>query len=114
MSLQLSLSAAGSMASTGRWCSVARLGGLSETSVGTSIKKAEPGWHFCQFHRDDSQLLSMVAPFVAEGLKNGEEASGCCRRYLISDASSVSLGANRFTNAAMVVTSSAGSIGFAR
>ena len=47
---------------------------VSETGVGTSIRKVEPGWHFCQFYRDDTQLLSMVAPYIAEGLQNGE---GC-------------------------------------
>jgi hypothetical protein len=38
------------------------------------VKKVEPGWHFCQFYEDFDQLLDMVAPYVAEGLKNGE---GC-------------------------------------
>jgi two-component system, LuxR family, sensor kinase FixL len=33
-----------------------------------------PGWHFCQFYRDFNQLLDIIAPYVAEGLKNGE---GC-------------------------------------
>ena len=47
---------------------------LSATTVGSSLKKVEPGWHFCQFYRDDTQLLHMVAPYIAEGLKNGE---GC-------------------------------------
>jgi len=40
----------------------------------TSVRKVEPGWHFCQFYRDFDQLLDMVAPYVAAGLKNGE---GC-------------------------------------
>ncbi|WP_407159289.1 MEDS domain-containing protein [Bradyrhizobium sp. STM 3557] len=40
----------------------------------TAVKKVEPGWHFCQFYRDFDQLLRMVAPYVTEGLKNGE---GC-------------------------------------
>jgi hypothetical protein len=39
-----------------------------------SIKRVAPGWHFCQFYRDFRQLLDMVAPYVAEGLKNNE---GC-------------------------------------
>lgn len=47
---------------------------LSETGGGTFVKKVEPGWHFCQFYRDDRQLLEMIAPYIAEGLKNGE---GC-------------------------------------
>ena len=47
---------------------------LSETGTGSSIKQVQPGWHFCQFYRDDFQLLGMVAPFIAEGLKNNE---GC-------------------------------------
>lgn len=38
------------------------------------IRKVEPGWHFCQFYRDTPQLLDMVAPYIAEGLKNNE---GC-------------------------------------
>ena len=37
-----------------------------------SIRKVEPGWHSCQFYRDFDQLLDMVAPYVAEGLENGE------------------------------------------
>lgn len=47
---------------------------ISETGTLTSVKKVEPGWHFCQFYRDDAQLLTMVAPYIAEGLKSGE---GC-------------------------------------
>ena len=38
----------------------------------TSVRKVEPGWHFCQFYRDFDQLLGMVAPYIAEGLANGE------------------------------------------
>src|SRR5690348_13806179 len=45
---------------------------ISETGTLTSIRKVEPGWHFCQFYRDDAQLLTMVAPYIADGLKNGE------------------------------------------
>lgn len=48
--------------------SVPRSGGL------TAVKKVQPGWHFCQFYRDFYQLLDMIAPYVAEGLKNNE---GC-------------------------------------
>jgi hypothetical protein len=48
--------------------------GLDEADAGSSIKKVEPGWHFCQFYRDDAQLLGMIAPYIAEGLENGE---GC-------------------------------------
>lgn len=44
------------------------------TASPTGVRKVEPGWHFCQFYRDFNQLLDMVAPYVAEGLKNGE---GC-------------------------------------
>jgi hypothetical protein len=40
----------------------------------TSIKKVQPGWHFCRFYREFDQLLGMVAPYIAEGLKNDE---GC-------------------------------------
>lgn len=47
---------------------------LPQTGAGTSIKKVQPGWHFCRFYRDFDQLLGMVAPYIAEGLKNGE---GC-------------------------------------
>lgn len=32
----------------------------------------QPGWHFCQFYRDTAQLLGMVAPYIAEGLKGNE------------------------------------------
>jgi hypothetical protein len=38
----------------------------------TSVRKVRPGWHFCQFYRDFDQLLDLVAPYVAEGLRNGE------------------------------------------
>lgn len=47
---------------------------VSSAGVGNSIKSVEPGWHGCQFYRDTEQLLEMVAPYVAEGLENGE---GC-------------------------------------
>ena len=46
---------------------------LSEAAP-ASIKNVGPGWHFCQFYRDTPQLLDMIAPYVAEGLKNNE---GC-------------------------------------
>jgi hypothetical protein len=44
------------------------------TAAGTSLKKVEPGWHFCQFYRDFEQLLDLVAPYISEGLRNDE---GC-------------------------------------
>ncbi|MBV8882313.1 MAG: MEDS domain-containing protein [Planctomycetaceae bacterium] len=47
---------------------------VSAAGAGTSIRKVGPGWHFCQFYRDFKQLLHLVAPYIAEGLKNGE---GC-------------------------------------
>jgi hypothetical protein len=47
---------------------------ISEVGTLTSVRKVEPGWHFCQFYRDDAQLVDMVAPYIAEGLKGGE---GC-------------------------------------
>jgi hypothetical protein len=47
---------------------------LSVAGAGASIRKVEPGWHFCQFYRDYKQLLNMVAPYMAEGLRNNE---GC-------------------------------------
>ncbi len=37
-----------------------------------AARKVEPGWHFCQFYRDGEQLLGMIAPYIAEGLRNGE------------------------------------------
>ena len=37
-----------------------------------SVRQVQPGWHSCQFYKDFTQLLDMVAPYVAEGLKNGE------------------------------------------
>jgi hypothetical protein len=36
------------------------------------IKKVQPGWHFCQFYRSFDQLLHLVAPYIADGLKNNE------------------------------------------
>ena len=47
---------------------------VPQKGVLTTVKKVNPGWHFCQFYRDFHQLLDMVAPYVAEGLKNNE---GC-------------------------------------
>lgn len=47
---------------------------VSPSGVPTSIKTVQPGWHFCQFYRDTAQLVQMIAPYMAEGLKNGE---GC-------------------------------------
>ena len=38
----------------------------------TSVRKVQPGWHFCRFYRDFDHLLDIVAPYVAEGLRNGE------------------------------------------
>ena len=38
----------------------------------SSLRKVQPGWHFCQFYRDFNQLLDMVAPYIAEGLSNGQ------------------------------------------
>ena len=38
------------------------------------IKQVRPGWHACRFYRDYNQLLDLIAPYIAEGLKNGE---GC-------------------------------------
>jgi hypothetical protein len=35
-------------------------------------RKVEPGWHACHFYRDFEQLLDIIAPYVAEGLQNGE------------------------------------------
>ncbi len=32
----------------------------------------KPGWHCCQFYRDFDQLLQMVAPYIAEGPRDGE------------------------------------------
>lgn len=46
---------------------------LADAGAGT-LKDVQPGWHWCQFYRDVPQLLSLVAPYIAEGLKNGE---GC-------------------------------------
>jgi hypothetical protein len=47
--------------------------GLSGTGLG-SVKKVQPGWHFCTFYRDNQQLLNLIAPYIVEGLKAGE---GC-------------------------------------
>lgn len=45
---------------------------VDEVAGMTSVKKVHPGWHFCQFYRDYDQLLDLVAPYIAEGLRNGE------------------------------------------
>lgn len=47
---------------------------LSVSGRATTVKNVEPGWHFCQFYRDDRQLLKLTAPYIAEGLKRNE---GC-------------------------------------
>ena len=39
---------------------------------GPRMRKVQPGWHSCRFYRDFDQLLDLVAPYVAEGLRNGE------------------------------------------
>ena len=45
---------------------------VDEAAGMTSVRKVQPGWHFCQFYRDFDQLLDMIAPYIAEGLENGE------------------------------------------
>jgi hypothetical protein len=47
---------------------------VSGAGAGASLKKVQPGWHFCQIYRDFDQLIDLVAPYIAEGLRNGE---GC-------------------------------------
>ena len=47
---------------------------VPEAPDAARVRKVEPGWHFCQFYRDFGQLLDLVAPYIAEGLENGE---GC-------------------------------------
>lgn len=47
---------------------------ISPTGVPTSVRTVQPGWHFCQFYRDFGQLVQMIAPYIAEGLRNDE---GC-------------------------------------
>ena len=47
---------------------------FSDAGAGAFLKNVEPGWHFCQFYRDDAQLVKMIAPYIAEGLRNHE---GC-------------------------------------
>jgi hypothetical protein len=42
------------------------------TAMPTSVREVVPGWHFCQFYRDNKQLLELVAPYVAAGLRNNE------------------------------------------
>ena len=37
-----------------------------------SLRKVQPGWHFCQFYRDFDDLPELLAPYVAEGLRNNE------------------------------------------
>ena len=45
---------------------------VASTGHGTLIKNVQPGWHCCQFYRDFDQLLELVAPYIADGLENGE------------------------------------------
>src|SRR5689334_19982725 len=44
---------------------------LERSGVPSAFNLVQPGWHFCQFYRDFDQLLEMIAPYIAEGLKNG-------------------------------------------
>lgn len=41
---------------------------------GAHLKKVAPGWHFCQFYRDDAQYLELLTPYIAEGLRDNQ---GC-------------------------------------
>jgi hypothetical protein len=36
------------------------------------VRKVGPGWHACHFYQDFEQLLEIIAPYIAEGLKNRE------------------------------------------
>lgn len=45
---------------------------ISEKAQRAALKRVKPGWHSCQFYRDTHQLLDLVAPYIADGLKNGE------------------------------------------
>jgi hypothetical protein len=45
---------------------------LTETSGPICLKQVKPGWHACRFYRDQRQLLELIAPYIAEGLHNGE------------------------------------------
>src|SRR5262249_15883461 len=45
---------------------------VPQSRAGTQLRNVEPGWHFCRFYRDFDQLLKLVAPYVVEGLRNGE------------------------------------------
>jgi len=47
---------------------------LAQTSGPICVKPVRPGWHACRFYRDLHQLLELVAPYIAEGLRNHE---GC-------------------------------------
>jgi hypothetical protein len=43
-------------------------------TAGHAVKEVAPGWHVCRFYRDFSEMLKLVAPYIADGLNNGE---GC-------------------------------------
>jgi hypothetical protein len=45
---------------------------VSWAGSGSVLKKVEPGWHFCQFYRSFDELLTLISPYVAEGLHNHE------------------------------------------
>lgn len=47
---------------------------IADTSGPICTRQVGPGWHACRFYRDFTQLLEIIAPYIAEGLKNGE---GC-------------------------------------
>ena len=57
----------------------------------TCLKKVKPGWHSCQFYRDFNQLLDITAPYVAEGLNNGEGCLWVLPEMVRSEAACVAL-----------------------
>lgn len=47
---------------------------IADTSGPICVRQVRPGWHECRFYRNFHQLLDLIAPYIAEGLSNGE---GC-------------------------------------
>ncbi|HWA25585.1 MAG TPA: MEDS domain-containing protein [Lacunisphaera sp.] len=55
-------------------------------------RKVGPGWHACHFYQDYDQLLDIIAPYVAAGLKNGEACLWVMPAAVTNEAAGRALG----------------------
>lgn len=49
-------------------------------------RKVGPGWHTCHFYREFQQLLAIIAPYIAEGLKQGDACFWVLPQAMNADA----------------------------